>query len=82
MEKSKNWENYLQVLAIGTLCSQISFLAQKLRAVAREQTHTQTEKAKLREPFFCTLFFSLFLLGQASSKLVNYGYKFSHVQLG
>ena len=34
----------LEVLAVGTLCPKISFLAQKLRAVAREHTHTHTDR--------------------------------------
>ena len=36
---------------VETLCPTISFLAQKLRAVAREQTHTD-RKANLSDPFF------------------------------
>ena len=44
-------------MAVGTLCPKISFLAQKLRAVALEQTHRQTEKAKLRDPFFLRFIF-------------------------
>ena len=62
MEISKNWEKHLEVLAVGTLFPKISFLAKKLRAVALEQTHTQTDKAKFRDPFFLQ-FISLFLLG-------------------
>ena len=43
----------------GTLCPKISFLDQKLRAVAREQTHTHRErKQNLETPFFCNLFFA------------------------
>ena len=34
---------HLEVLALGTLCPKISFLAQKLRAVAREQTKIAKE---------------------------------------
>ena len=56
MEVSKNWENQLEILAPGTLCPKISFLAQKLRAVAREQTDRQ-RKQNLETPFFCNLFF-------------------------
>ena len=52
MEISKKWGKHLEVLALGTLCPKISFLAQKLRTVAR-----QTEKAKLRDPFFLQFIF-------------------------
>ena len=57
MEISKNWEKQLEVLVPQTLCPKISFLAQKLRAVGREQTDRHTEKTKLKDPFFCNLFF-------------------------
>ena len=54
----------LEALAVGTLCSKIRFLAQKLRAVAREQTHTHTErKQNLETPFFCNLFFFIVFIG-------------------
>ena len=53
----------LEVLALGTLCPKISFVAQKLRALGREQTHRHTEKTKLRDPFFLQFIFFLVLLG-------------------
>ena len=46
MEISKNWDKPLELLAVGTLCPKISFLAQKLRAVAREQTHRTDRESK------------------------------------
>ena len=61
MEVSKNREKRLEVLAPGTLCPKISFLAQKLRAVAREQTDTHTEKTKLRDPYFLQFIFHFHL---------------------
>ena len=60
MEISKNWEKHLEVLAVGTLCPKISFLAQKLRAVASKETDTHTAKAKLRDPFFLQFIFYYF----------------------
>ena len=57
MEISKNWQKHLEVLAVGTLCPKISFLAQKLWAISREQT----EKAKLRYPFFLQFIFIIFI---------------------
>ena len=64
MEIPKNWEKHLEVLPPETLCPKISFLAQKLQALAREQTdthaHTHTEKTKLRDPFFSAIIFFYF----------------------
>ena len=61
MKISKKWEKRLEVLPPGTLCPKISFLAQELRAVAREQTHTHTHthRENLEAPFFCNYFFIL-----------------------
>ena len=74
MKISKNWEKHLEVLALGTLCPKISFLAQKLRAVAHEQTrthiHTHTEKTKLRDPFF--LQFIIFYFDWVENERQNY----------
>ena len=75
MEISRNWEKHLEVLALGTLCPKISFLAQKLQALAREQTdthahtHTRTQrKQNLETPFFCNYFLNFDSLQNKNQK--------------
>ena len=68
MKISKNQERLLQLLALGTLCPKISFLAQKLRAVAREQTRTQTDREnKAQRPLFSSIYFQTALIFACAS---------------
>ena len=44
MDDWKIWKKRLGVPSLGTLCPKMSFIGQKLRPVAREQTDTQTHR--------------------------------------